>query len=210
MEKTLLLQGKILKLQQLFAKNWLQYGGPGYQSRVVAGRLSKSVGLWEVMHLSQVNPLDCNQILVRVADQNCIPFTDSTDHQNPTGGKSFLLYLFCSFSCRLLLAILRTWRKPHTIGFFAVILYTFSTWCVFLTWVCVCDWGSVWGNKCDDLAIVTFSNVTMAKLSPFLKTESDDLTIITFDIFIWKMSNVLMAKSSLWFSHHHIWKGDNC
>ena len=44
MEKTLLLQGKILKLQQLFAKNWLQYGGPGYQSRVVAGRFSKSVG----------------------------------------------------------------------------------------------------------------------------------------------------------------------
>ena len=43
MEKTLLLQGKILKLQQLFAKNWLQYGGPGYQSRVVAGRLSTSV-----------------------------------------------------------------------------------------------------------------------------------------------------------------------
>ena len=43
MEKTLLLQGKILKLQQLFVKNWLQYGGPGYQSRVVAGRLSKSV-----------------------------------------------------------------------------------------------------------------------------------------------------------------------
>ena len=43
MEKTLLLQGKILKLQQLFAKNWLQYGGPGYQSGVVAGRLSKSV-----------------------------------------------------------------------------------------------------------------------------------------------------------------------
>ena len=43
MEKTLLLQGKILKLQQLFAKNWLQYGRPGYQSGVVAGRLSKSV-----------------------------------------------------------------------------------------------------------------------------------------------------------------------
>ena len=43
MEKTLLLQGKIFKLQQLFVKNWLQYGGPGYQSRVVAGRLSKSV-----------------------------------------------------------------------------------------------------------------------------------------------------------------------
>ena len=32
MEKTVLLQGKIPKLQQLFAKNWLQYGGPGYQS----------------------------------------------------------------------------------------------------------------------------------------------------------------------------------
>ena len=43
MEKTLLLQGKVPKLQQLFAKNWLQYGGPGYQSRVVAARLSKSV-----------------------------------------------------------------------------------------------------------------------------------------------------------------------
>ena len=33
MEKTLLLRGKILKLQQLFAKKWLQYGGPAYQSR---------------------------------------------------------------------------------------------------------------------------------------------------------------------------------
>ena len=43
MGKSELLPGKILKLQQLFAKNWLQYGGPGYQSRVVAGRLSKSV-----------------------------------------------------------------------------------------------------------------------------------------------------------------------
>ena len=44
MGKSELLPGKILKLQQLFAKNWLQYGGPGYQSRVVAGRFSKSVG----------------------------------------------------------------------------------------------------------------------------------------------------------------------
>ena len=44
MEKPLLLQGKILKLQQLFGKNWLQYGRACCQSRVVAGgRLSKSV-----------------------------------------------------------------------------------------------------------------------------------------------------------------------
>ena len=29
-------------------------------------------------------------------------------------------------------------------------------------------------------------NVTIAKLLPFLKTKSDDLTIVTFDIFISK------------------------
>ena len=34
-------------------------------------------GLWGVSHLSQVTPLNCSQILGRVADQNCIPFTDS-------------------------------------------------------------------------------------------------------------------------------------
>ena len=43
MEKPLLLQGKIPKLQQLFGKNWLQYGRACCQSRVVGGRLSKSV-----------------------------------------------------------------------------------------------------------------------------------------------------------------------
>ena len=43
MEKTLLLQGKILKLQQLFAKNWLQYGDLTINLGVVAGHLSKSV-----------------------------------------------------------------------------------------------------------------------------------------------------------------------
>ena len=43
MEKPLLLQGKIPKLQQLFGKNWLQYGRACCQSRVVGGRVSKSV-----------------------------------------------------------------------------------------------------------------------------------------------------------------------
>ena len=43
MEKTLLLQGKILKLQQLFAKNWLNMEDPAINLGVVAGRLSKSV-----------------------------------------------------------------------------------------------------------------------------------------------------------------------
>ena len=43
MEKLLLLQGKNPKLQQLFGKNWLQYGTACCQSRVVGGRLSKSV-----------------------------------------------------------------------------------------------------------------------------------------------------------------------
>ena len=43
MEKALLLQGKIPKLQQLFGKNWLQYGRACCQSRLVGGRLSKSV-----------------------------------------------------------------------------------------------------------------------------------------------------------------------
>ena len=43
MEKPLLLQGKIPKLQQLFGKNWLQYGRACCQSRVGGGRVSKSV-----------------------------------------------------------------------------------------------------------------------------------------------------------------------
>ena len=43
MEKSLMLQGKIPKLQQFFGKNWLQYGRACCQSRVVGGRLSKSV-----------------------------------------------------------------------------------------------------------------------------------------------------------------------
>ena len=38
MEKPLLLQGKIPKLQQLIGKNWLQYGRACCQSRVVGGR----------------------------------------------------------------------------------------------------------------------------------------------------------------------------
>ena len=47
------------------------------------------------------------------------------------------------------------------------------------------------------LAIVTFSNVTMAKSSPCSNTKSDDLAISTFDIFEMKMSNVTIVKSPL-------------
>ena len=45
MEKPLLLQGKIPKLQQLFGKIWLQYGRACCQCRVLGGRVSKSVVL---------------------------------------------------------------------------------------------------------------------------------------------------------------------
>ena len=65
MEKALLLQGKIPKLQQLFGKNWLQYGRACCQSRLVGGRVSKSVSKREYYLIQRISTVVIKHLITK-------------------------------------------------------------------------------------------------------------------------------------------------
>ena len=61
------------------------------------------LGLWEISYLSQAKPLNCNQVLGHVADQNYIVLIDTTEHYQTLSSVALLQTVVAS--CQWLLLV---------------------------------------------------------------------------------------------------------